>query len=82
MKLDPHESHCLLDVNAKLQIDISKHVANRTENFHCRGGLLNSPIECFWPPEETKQNSPTMTQISTGQDIHHISVCNKSEGFT
>ena len=54
MKLKPHVSCHLLDVYARLQIHISKHVKKVCKTFPWLGALLSPPFECFCPPEGQK----------------------------
>ena len=54
MKLKPHVSCHLLDVNTRFQIHISKHVEKSLETFRCLGDLLTPPFGYFCPPEGQK----------------------------
>ena len=64
---------CLLDVYTKFQIDISKHLQKRLENFLLAESSINS--------RQGANNGSTMTKIRRGQDTNYISVCIRSEAF-
>ena len=54
MKLELDVWHHLLDVYAKFQTDISKHVQKSPENFSLAGSSSNTPFKCSCPPEGQK----------------------------
>ena len=78
MKLELDVWHHPLDVYAKFQTDISRHVQKSPENFSLAGSSSNTPFEVFFVHQRAK-NCPSMTKICRGQDTHYLSVCTKSE---
>ena len=54
MKLELDVWHHPLDVYAKCQIDISKHVQKVRKTFRWLGALVAPPFKCFCPPEGQK----------------------------
>ena len=78
MKLELDVWHHPLDVYAKFQTDISKHVKKSPENFSLAGSSSNTPFQVFFFRQRAK-NCPTMTKISRDQDTRNISMCTKSE---
>ena len=79
MKLELDVWHHPLNVYAKFQIDILKHVQKSPENFSLAGSSSNTPFEVFFFVRQRPKNCPTMTKISRDQDTHDISVCTTSE---
>ena len=55
MKLELDMWHHLLDVYAKFQTDISKHVQKKVrKTFHWLGALVTTPSKCSCPPDGQK----------------------------
>ena len=54
MKLELDVWHHQLDVYAKFQTDISKHVQKSPGSFSLAGSSSNTPFKCFCPPEGQK----------------------------
>ena len=78
MKLELVVWHHPIDLYAKFQSNISKHVQKSPENFSLAGSFSNTLFQVFSVHQRAK-NCPTMTKISRDQDTHNISVCTKSE---
>ena len=74
IKLELGVWHHPIDVYAKFQTDISKHVQKSPANFSLAESSSNNPFKCFCPSE-----GPTMTKITRDQDTHNINVYTKSE---
>ena len=70
MKLQLDVWHHLLDVYAKFQTDISKHVQKSPENFSLAGSSTNAPLSSVFVRQRAK-NCPTMTKISRDQDTRN-----------
>ena len=64
MKLELDVWHHPLDVYAKFQTDISKHVQKSTENFSAAGSSSNTPFQVFLSTRGPKIAQPW--QISVG----------------
>ena len=61
MKLELNVWHHPLDVYAKFQTDISKHVQKSPENFSLAGSSSNTPFQVFFVRQRAK-NCPTITK--------------------
>ena len=58
MKLELDVWHHPLDVYAKFQTDISKHVQKSTENFSLPGSSSNTPFQVFLSARAPKIAQP------------------------
>ena len=63
MKLETDGWHHPLDVYAKFQTDISKHVQTSPENFSLAGSSSNTPFQVFLSARGPKIAQPWRTSV-------------------